>query len=46
MFFDLKKEKVILEMEQLIKDAEKFESESSLYVKFMRDQILSVTTNN
>ena len=46
MYSDLTKEKIILNIESLVKDAKDFDPDSTLYVRFMREQILNVTTNN
>lgn len=46
MYNELKKEKVIIELEQLVKDAKYFDDELSCYAEFMKQRILSVTGNN
>ena len=46
MYRELGKEKIIVNIENLVKEAKDFDPDLSLYVRFMRDQILNVTTNN
>lgn len=46
MINDLNKENVTKNIQVLINQADKWEPDTSLYVRFMRDQILHVNTNN
>lgn len=46
MFNELLEEKVIIDLELLIKSAKEFDEDLTSYANFMREQILSVTGNN
>ena len=46
MFYELKKENVIVDLENLVKRAKDFDEDISSYAIFMKEQILSVSGNN
>ncbi len=46
MYYELKKENVIVDLENLVKSAKDFDEDLSSYARFMKEQILSVTGNN
>ena len=46
MFNELVDGEIIIDLENLVKDAKDFDEDLSSYAKFMREQILSVTGLN
>jgi len=46
VYNELKKENIIVEFENLVKSAEKFDEELCSYTEFMKQRILSVSGNN
>lgn len=46
MYNELKSENIIIELENLVKDAKNFDNDLTCYAEFMKQRILSVTGNN
>lgn len=46
MFYELKKEKIIVDLENLVKSAKDFDEDLSSYALFMKEQMLHVSGNN
>ena len=46
MFFELKDEQIIIDLENLVQSAKDFDEDLSSYASFMREQILCVNGNN
>ena len=46
MYNELKNENVIIDLEILVKEAKDFDNDLTCYAEFMKQRILSVTSNN
>lgn len=46
MYNELKKEKIVLDLENLVKEAKDFDEDLSTYMLFMKERILRVSGNN
>ncbi len=46
MYNELKKEKIALDLETLVKEAKDFDEDLSIYMLFMKERILRVSGNN